>query len=112
MTVGLLGSTSPAAATETTLYTCRGGLTSLIGSVVICNATAASVTVRLALAAGGVATGPGSHIIYDHALPAYDSIEWSPSNGGTALSGQDTLRCYASAVGVAFNVFGVEELLG
>lgn len=104
----LLGRRATAVTTEQVLFRCPEGFVSQIGSIVICNPTAGTVTVRLSLSPGGGVTDAAAYLMYDHPIPAYDTVEWSP-NVTIGLTSQDEFRVYASAADIAFNCFGVKE---
>jgi hypothetical protein len=102
-----LGQVTPAATTVTALYT-TPTLTvgTTVSSVFICNTNATPVTFRLSSAKAGAADAISQYIYYDVTLDAKDTYA---STTGIALAQTDVLRCYASAAGVNFTVFGVEE---
>lgn len=105
---GIIGQISPAATTLTLLYQVIEPGTTKVGSLLICNTTAGSVTVRVNLAMGGGVPGTAGYVIYNHAIPAYDSVEWSPTSEVT-LQSMDSIWVYASDADVAFHVLGTKD---
>lgn len=91
-----LGSATPAAATNTTLYTVPA-MKSAVFNLNVCNTTAAAVSVRVSVG--------GDSIEYDASIPANGVLE------RTALIAEagEVVSVRASATGVVFRAYGIEE---
>jgi len=102
MATGRLGASDLSASTNTTLYTCPAS-TFAIANVSICNRSASSVTVRLALASS--ATPGGSEWLeFGVTLPANAVLERT----GLALDAGKVLVVWASATSVNAVAYGIE----
>lgn len=102
----ILGQADLAATSETDLYTVPAGGQAVLSSVVFANRNAASRTVRLYVAEGGVATADKMYIAYDVTVDGNASLVYQL---GITLTESDVVRAYASDVDVSVNVFGVEQ---
>lgn len=104
MATGILGTPADlTATTNTTLYTVPAG-TFTIASVSLCNRTASSVTVRLALATTAT-PGNAEWIEYGATIPAYSVLERT----GLALDTGKQVVVYASAgSSISAVVYGIE----
>lgn len=102
-----LGQVSPAAATVTALYTAPTLTTGVTcSSLFITNTNTTAVTIRLSNAKAGAVDAVTQYIYYDITIQAKDTFT---STTGITLAQTDVIRCYASATGVNFTLFGVEE---
>lgn len=104
MATGILGTPADlTATTNTSLYTVPAA-TFTIASVSLCNRSASSVTVRLALAASGTPTN-AEWIEYGATIPAYSVLERT----GLALDTGKQVVAYASAgSSISAMVYGIE----
>jgi hypothetical protein len=103
--IKVLGQVSPAATTLTDLYTVPAQAQTTVSSVVACNTGASPVTIRIAVSEAGAANNVKQYLYYDYVLPAKDTLALVI---GITLNETDVVRVYASAIDVAFNIFGVE----
>ena len=102
-----LAQVSPAAVTVTLLYTAPTLTTGVTcSSIFITNTNATAVTIRLSNAKAAAADAVTQYLYYDLTVQAKDTYT---STTGITLAQTDVLRCYASATGVNFTAFGVEE---
>lgn len=103
---GNLGSVSPAAATDASLYPVPASRKAT-GTLTVCNTNATAVTIRMAIVPTG---GIGS-------VATKDYREYETTLGGNAvlektsipMTAGATMLVRASAAGVAFNLDGIEE---
>ena len=110
MSYSLLEQTSPAAATEQTLYAVPADKFAKLGSITICNASGAARTFRLAIVKGGGVTSAANYIFYDQPLPFPGTVEWYQAEE-VQLDATDVVRIYADSTGVGFTVIGKQELV-
>lgn len=103
--IKILGQLACAATTEETVYTAPNLTQTTISAITICNRSAADVTFRLYVAAGGESTGNKQYLYYDHTLPANAT---KTVGMGVTLNQTDEIQFYASAASLSINVFGVE----
>lgn len=103
MASGRLGVASPAATTNTTVYTVPA-LKLATFNVSITNTNATPVTVRLALAAAATPVA-GEWLMYDYTLQGNSTIE---RTGLVAEAGR-LVVAYCSGTGVSFVAYGLED---
>lgn len=103
MATGILGQASPAAATNTTIYTVPVSKTAVCNISVV-NTSGSPIAIRLALAASSTPTS-SEYIEYDVLLPAFSVLE----RGGLVLNASKLVVAYASAAGASISVYGYEE---
>lgn len=102
-----LAQVSPAATTVTTLYTAPTLTTgATVSSLMVCNTNTTAITFRVSDAKAGAADAVTQYIYYDITVQGKDTFA---STTGITLAQTDVMRCYASATGVNFTLFGVEE---
>lgn len=104
-TYKVLGQSSPAATTATTLYTVPAATSAVVSTLSVCNTTAAGVTVRLAVRPAGAALATAHYLAYD--LPA-GGKETITLTLGITLAATDVVTVYASAADVVFHAYGSE----
>ena len=98
-----LGSVSPSATTNTTLYTVPAG-TSAVCILSICNTNATTTKIRVAISATDTPT-IDEYIEYDIALIANGVLERS----SIAMGENEKLVVYSNTANVAFRLYGIEE---
>ena len=103
MATGILGQSSPAATTNTTVYTVPAATTATF-NVSIANTTGNIIAVRLAIAGTG-SPAASEYLEYDTALPANGVLERT----GIVAQAAENVVVYASATGLSVNVYGYEE---
>ena len=102
----ILGQSSPAATTETVLYTVPSATSTVCSSIIICNRGTAAVNFRVSLSQGGATpTANKDYIYYSLIIPANDTFI---ATIGISLATTDKVRVYASTANVSFNLFGEE----
>ena len=105
-TYKILAQVSPAATTNTTLYTVptTGTKGQIASSVLqICNTTAGAITIRVFCVPSGSSAAQTNALIYGRSMAA--NTEDSTLKGMTLRSG-DSIVVYASAVNMVFTLFG------
>ena len=101
----ILAQVSPTATTLSTLYTCATANGASISSIVICNTNSSSQTFRIAVAKAGEFDSIKQYLYYDLDISAKDTFV---ATIGLSLAQTDTIRIYASASNISFQLFGVE----
>lgn len=104
MASGRLGAADLAANNYTTVYTTPAGKVAS-ATLSLCNRTASTVFVRVALAAAAGTPTDAEYIEYGAAIPANGVLERS----GLVLSDTSRITVYPTASGVSAVVFGFEE---
>ena len=104
-TIKVLGQLAAAATTEEDLYTVPNLAQTTCSSVTICNRSSSSISFRISVAVDDVTTTDQDYIFYDAPLGANATLSVIL---GMTLYQNDTVRTYASATGMSFNLFGVE----
>ena len=100
-----LGQSSPAATTETDLYTVPAATSAVASSVIVCNRSAVLSTFRISIAVGGAATANKDYIYYDLPIGANDTFI---ATIVVTLATTDKVRVYASNTNLSFSLYGSE----
>lgn len=100
-----LGQSSPAATTETDLYTVPAATSAVASSVIVCNRSSVLSTFRISIAVGGGATTNKDYIYYDLPIGANDTFI---ATIGVTLAATDKVRVYASNTNLSFSLYGSE----
>ena len=103
--IKVLGQISSAATTLEDLYTVPTVSVATTSSLVVCNRTIGALTFRVAVRVGGAAIDDKHYIYYDKSVAANDSFT---AVLGLTLNESDVVSVYASALGLTFNLYGVE----
>jgi len=101
----ILAQSSPAATTETDLYTVPLATSAVCSSIEICNRGTTQTTFRVSLSQGGGATINKNYIYYDVTLAGNDTFI---ATIGVTLAATDKIRIYAGNANLSFQVFGTE----
>jgi hypothetical protein len=101
----VLGQSSPAATTETDLYTVPAATSAVASSVIVCNRSAVLATFRISIAVGGGATTNKDYIYYDLPIGANDTFI---ATIGVTLATTDKVKVYASNTNLSFSLYGSE----
>ena len=107
-TYKVLGQSSPAAATDTALYTVPAATSAVCSTIVVCNRAANAATFRIAVRPAGAVLAVQHYLSYDTNINANDSITITI---GITLATTDvvTIRANsASTTALSFNLFGSE----
>ena len=105
--IKVLGQIAAAAATEEDLYTAPNLTQTTCSSLVVCNRTGSQVSFRVSVSVDDATTTSQDYLFYDTPLPANSTMTVT---FGMTLHQNDTIRTYAGATGLTFNLFGVETL--
>lgn len=100
----VLGQVSPAATTNTTLYTVPSSTSAVASTLVIAN-RGVTTTVRVAVRPSGATLANQHYIIFDTFVNNNDTLFLTI---GIALATTDVVTVYAGTADVSFNLFGSE----
>ena len=101
----IIAQASPAATTNTTLYTVPSSTQVTISSITICNRAATAATYRIAMRPNAETLADKHYIAYGASIPANDTIAITV---GLTADAADVITVYASTASVSFGVFGSE----
>jgi hypothetical protein len=101
-TYKVLGQSSPAATTATTLYTAP--TQAVCSTLSVCN-RGATTTFRVAVRPAGAALSDAHYIVYENSINQYDSVFFTL---GITLSATDVVTVYAGTTALSFSLFGSE----
>ena len=105
----ILGQSTPAANTYTTLYTVPASAQTVVATLNICNLDSSNRAFRIATTKSGVSvsTPPSNTFIaYETAIPSNDSIALTL---GLTLATNDSIVVFANSTGnIAFSAYGSE----
>ena len=106
----VLGTSDPAATTNTNLYTVPQGFTTEVTVISVCNRSGVTITVRVGIDVGGNGTNAPSDAewIYFDLGVAANSTTLLDAAQGLWLSSRDDLVVFASASDAAFITSGLE----
>lgn len=96
----------PAAQTNTTVYTVPALTVAIVKNILLCNTTAAPITIRTFAVPVGQSAGESTAIFYDYEVPA--NFTFSKNLYLVLGTPGDFLVVYVSAVGVTFTISGAE----
>ena len=103
-TYKVLGQSSPAATTLTSLYTVPAATSAVTSTLTVCN-YGVSTTVRVAVRPAGDGIANQHYIIYETAVNANDTLFFTI---GLSLATTDVVSVYAGTATVSFNLYGTE----
>jgi hypothetical protein len=101
----VLGQSSPAATTETALYTVPSATSAIGSSIIIANRSTTIATFRVSIAVSGAATTNKDYIYYDLPIGANDTFI---ATIGITLGDLDEVNVYASNSNLSFSLYGSE----
>ncbi len=104
-TYKVLGQSSPAANTDTTLYTVPALTQTVVSSIVVCNQNAAAKKFRVYVQVAGVALDIKQYLYFDVSVAATDTFV---ATLGITLGAADVVTVRANATALSFNLFGME----
>jgi hypothetical protein len=104
MPTGILGQSSPAATTNTTVYTVPAGKVGTFNISATNTAAGSIIACRIAIAATGTPAA-NEFIEYDTLIPANGVLE----RGGVVANAGENVVVYASLSGLSVSVYGYEE---
>jgi hypothetical protein len=100
----VLGQSSPAATTLTSLYTVPAATQAVVSTLSICN-YGVSTTVRVAVRPAGASIVNQHYIVYEAAVNANETLFLTL---GITLATTDVVSVYSGTATVTFNLFGSE----
>lgn len=101
----VLGQSSPAATTETLLYTVPSLKSAVCSSIIVCNRSSTQTTFRVSVSQGGAATSNKDYMYYDIAIAGNDTFI---ATIGVTLATTDVVRVYSGSGNLSFQLFGSE----
>lgn len=104
-TYKVLGTSNPASATATVLYTVPAGTSAIVSTITVCNQAALSATFRIAIRPAGATLAANHYIAYDTAIPYNDTVSLTM---GITLAATDVITIYSSSSTMSFLAFGTE----
>ena len=100
-----MAQSSPAANTDTSLYTVPDSTQSVISTMTVCNRGTSAATYRIAVRPNGETLADKHYIAYNASVPANDTITLTL---GLTADSTDIITVYSSSASVSFGVFGSE----
>jgi len=101
----VLGQSSPAATTNTSLYTTPSSTSTVVSTVTVCNQASTAGTFRIAIRPAGASIAAVHYLAYDTPIAANDTIALTL---GITLATTDVVTIYASSATMSFAAFGSE----
>lgn len=101
----VLGQIRAATTTLETLYTVPDVTQTTCSTLVVCNATNATRTFRVAIRVSGATLSDKQYLYYDKSITGNNTTF---ATIGMTLDEGDVVSTYASGSGITFNLFGVE----
>lgn len=101
----IIAQASPAATTDTTLYTVPSATQVAISSITVCNRGSSNANYRIAMRPNGEELADKHYIVYGTTVPANDTIALTL---GLTADAADVITVYASSASVSFGIFGSE----
>jgi hypothetical protein len=105
LTYKVLGQVSPAAITNTDLYTTPAATSTVASTLTICNTGVNVTNVRVAVRPAGAALSNEHYIVYNNTVGISDTLFLTI---GLSLATTDVVTVYSSNAAVTFNLFGSE----
>ena len=103
--IKVLGQLAAASTTEEDLYTVANLAQATVSTLVVCNRGTTTLTFRVSVSVNDAATANKDYLFYDTPIDGNTTVTVTI---GMTLGQNDTVRTYASATGLSFNLFGVE----
>jgi hypothetical protein len=107
-TYRVLAQSSPAATTNTDIYTAGAGVQTIISTITVCNRATSAATYRISIRPNGTANAAplaAEFIAYDATIAANDTIAMTL---GLTLNAADIVTVYASSSNLSIGLFGSE----
>jgi len=95
---------SPAATTNTSLYTAPASTSTVCSTLAICN-RGASTTFRVAVRPAGAVLANQHYIVFDNYVNQYDTVFLTL---GVTLAATDVITVFAGSANLTFSLFGSE----
>jgi len=104
-TYKILGQVSPAATTETALYTVPASTSAIASSIIVCNRASTQTSFRVSISVNGAATATKDYIYYDLLIGGHDTFI---ATIGVTLGDTDVVRVYSGSTNLSFSLYGSE----
>ena len=104
LTYKVLGQLSPAANTNTDIYTAPSSTSAVVSTISVCN-RGASTTYRIAVRPANTAIEDKHYLVYNSTINQYDSVYLTL---GITLGATDVITVYSLSNTVSFGVYGSE----
>jgi glucose-6-phosphate dehydrogenase assembly protein OpcA len=101
----VLGQSSPAATTATTLYTVPSSTSTVISTITVCNQASTAGSFRIAVRPAAATLAAQHYVAYDVPIAANDTTALTL---GITLATTDVVTIYASSATMSFNAYGSE----
>jgi len=101
----VLGQSSPAANTATSLYTVPSAREAIVNTLTICNRANTAATYRIAVRPAGASLANQHYVIFDNTVGALDTVQ---PDIKLSLAATDIIEVYGSTNTISFMASGVE----
>jgi glucose-6-phosphate dehydrogenase assembly protein OpcA len=101
----VLGQSSPAATTATTLYTVPSTTSTVVSTITVCNQASTAGSFRIAVRPAAATLAAQHYVAYDVPIAANDTTALTL---GITLATTDVVTVYASSANMSFNAYGSE----
>jgi len=101
----VLGQSSPAATTATTLYTVPSSTSTVVSTITVCNQAATAGSFRIAIRPAAATLAAQHYVAFDVPIAANDTTALTL---GITLATTDVVTVYASSASMSFNAYGSE----
>jgi glucose-6-phosphate dehydrogenase assembly protein OpcA len=101
----VLGQSSPAATTATTLYTVPSSTSTVVSTITVCNQASTAGSFRIAVRPAAATLAAQHYVAYDVPIAANDTTALTL---GITLATTDVVTVYASSANMSFNAYGSE----
>jgi hypothetical protein len=105
--VSTVANRTPAAATNTTVYTVPTSTTAMLSKIMICNTSATATSFRIALVESGGTTSLDHYIAYDAPIGGNETINFAI---GAGLATGDYIVVYNTLATLTFTPMGIEVI--
>jgi glucose-6-phosphate dehydrogenase assembly protein OpcA len=101
----VLGQSSPAATTATTLYTVPSSTSTVVSTITVCNQASTAGSFRIAVRPAAATLAAQHYVAFDVPIAANDTTALTL---GITLATTDVVTVYASSANMSFNAYGSE----
>jgi glucose-6-phosphate dehydrogenase assembly protein OpcA len=101
----VLGQSSPAATTDTNMYTVPAATETVVSTISVCNRASTNSTYRVAIRPNGDTIANQHYLVFDAVVPGNDMIALTI---GVTLSAGDVITVRSSTTNLSFQAFGSE----
>jgi glucose-6-phosphate dehydrogenase assembly protein OpcA len=101
----VLGQSSPAATTATTLYTVPSSTSTVVSTITVCNQASTAGSFRIAVRPAAATLAAQHYVAFDVPIAGNDTTALTL---GITLATTDVVTVYASSASMSFNAYGSE----